>query len=289
MWPRVRPRSYCAFVTDAYTFGNNPQTRRRALPIAKTLMAAVEDLVHEGLPMSEENAAVAGFLAGWWLHVNALAADYVDRIEAGSTIQAIPTYRSITEHVNKMIWLAQTGNDGLTVIEFATWDKRRVLIEEMERHDAWPVPEGVEVGAPPGPNIRNLKDDPEQGRLWVLWDEYKKIEKVTLRVGGPNSYTLYRHLSDYTHPTFHTANAYTELTSNGTFRHRTTPSPREGGDPDVLYLPILLMQAGLTVSAMLERDPFRRVVDKAARDYGVRTIDLLPAYPKPSAPDGSTA
>jgi hypothetical protein len=43
------------------------------------------------------------------------------------------------------------------------------------------------------------------------------------------------------------------------------------------YLPLLLMQAGLVVASKLKGDPFRRVVDKAARDYGVPTSGLIPA------------
>src|SRR5688572_30656531 len=114
-----------------YEFGNNAGARKRALPIAKKLMTEAESLVTRDLDVPGEMVALVRALAGWWMHVNALAADFVNRIGAGSTIQTTPIYRSIAEHVYKMIWLAQTGDDGLTVIDFNTWNERRKMIEEM--------------------------------------------------------------------------------------------------------------------------------------------------------------
>ncbi|GLX05757.1 DUF5677 domain-containing protein [Microbispora sp. NBRC 16548] len=262
-----------------YEFGNNAGTRKRALPIAKKLIAEAEALVTRGLDVPVEDVALVRVLGGWWVHVNGLAADFVNRIEAGSTIQTTPSYRSIVEHVYKMIWLAQTGDDGLTVIDFVTWNGRRKMIEEMVKQGHWPIPDGVEVGPVPDVDIRTLKpvkDDPIQGHLYRLWLEFENFNKITARFGEPSMYTVYRHLCDYTHPTAWTADSYTEDNGDGTFSIRLNPKPRGGGKPDVLWLPILLMQAGSVVSSKLKGDPFRPVVTRAARDYGVPTSGLIP-------------
>jgi hypothetical protein len=271
-----------------YEFGNNAETRKRALAITKKLMAEAESLVTRSLDVPAENVAQVRVLAGWWMHVNALAADFVNRIEAGSTIQTTPTYRSITEHVYKMIWLARTGDDGLAVIEFNTWNERRRMLEEMVEQGDWPIPDDVEVGPVPGIDIRTLKafkDDPARGHLYRLWIEFQKFNKVTARFGAPSMYTVYRHLCDYTHPTARTADAYTEDRGDGTFRLLLAPKPRGGGDPDVMWLPILLMQAGTIVSSKLKGDPFRRIVDRAARHYGISPSGLIPADPPTATAD----
>ncbi|MEU8344797.1 DUF5677 domain-containing protein [Spirillospora sp. NPDC048832] len=214
-----------------YQFGNNPRTRRRALPIAKMLMAEAERLATRGLDVPAENVAVVRALAGWWRHVNALAADFVDRIEAGSTIQTTPTYRSIVEHVYKMIWLAQTGEDGLTVIDFQTWNERRKMIKDMRDQGDWPVPDDVEAGPVPDVDIRALKDNPDRGHLYRLWEEYLRFNRITTRFGEPSMYAVYRHLCDYTHPSAHTIDAYTDDNGTAPSASGSKPSPATAGIP----------------------------------------------------------
>ncbi|MEU4827719.1 DUF5677 domain-containing protein [Actinomadura sp. NPDC023710] len=260
-----------------YTFGNNPGTRRRALPIAKTLMAEAEALTVRGLDVLEEDLPLVRVLAGWWMHVNALAADFVKLVEGGSTIQTVPGYRSMAEHVYKMIWLARAGDDGLKVLSFNTWNKRRLMIEELG--ESWELLDDVEVGPVPDIDIRALrsvKDDPVEGRLYRLWNQFEQFNKLTASFGHADMYTAYRLMCNYSHPTASTADAYTEASGDGTFAIRVKPKPLGGGDPEILHLPILLMQAGLVVSGKLQGDPFRRGVDKAARDYGIKVADLLP-------------
>ncbi|TDC63556.1 hypothetical protein E1200_22010 [Actinomadura sp. GC306] len=263
-----------------YEFGNNTKTSRRALPIARRLIADGDALMAKGLELPVENTAIVRALAGWWRHVNALAEDFLDRVDAGRTITTTPTYRSIVEHVYAMLWLAAEGDDGLTVLDFATWNKRKVLLDELTDKDTgkrrWPVLDPVDIGTPPGPDLSQPGADPGIARLKLLLKQFQKFNQLTARFGEEDMYVVYRHLCDYTHASAYTADAYTEDLGNGLWAIRTDAKPREGERADVIWLPILLMQAGLVLSSRLKGDPFRRQAARAASDYGLPIKRLLP-------------
>uniref|UniRef100_A0ABV8FDP9 DUF5677 domain-containing protein n=1 Tax=Streptosporangium jomthongense TaxID=1193683 RepID=A0ABV8FDP9_9ACTN len=263
-----------------YEFGNNAKTARRALPIARRLIAEGNVLLAPGLELPVENREIVRALAGWWRHVNVLSEDFVDRVAAGRTITTTPIFRSIVEHVYKMLWLAAEGADGLTVVDFSTWSNRKTLLQELVDPNTgehrWPALEHIEIGTPAGVDLSQSSTDPEIARLRKLLAEFRSFNKLTARFGEENMYTVYRHLCDYTHASAYTADAYTEDLGDGRWAIHADAKPREGERADVIWLPILLMQAGLVLSSRLKDDPFRKQITRAAADYGVSVKQLLP-------------
>ncbi|WP_433369486.1 DUF5677 domain-containing protein [Streptosporangium sp. CA-115845] len=263
-----------------YEFGYNPKTTRRALPIARKLIADGDMLLAQGLELPVENREIVRALAGWWRHVNVLAEDFINRVEAGRTITTTPIYRSIVEHVYKMLWLASEGANGLAVLDFSTWNNKKILLEELTDPNTgkrrWPALDHIEIGAPPGVDLSHASADPEIARLKVLLTEFKRFNKLTARFGEEDMYTVYRHLCDYTHASAYTADAYTEDLGDGMWAIRTDAKPSDGERADVIWLPILLMQAGLVLSSRLKGDPFRKQIKRAAFEYDVPVTRLLP-------------
>jgi len=76
-----------------YQFGNSARTRRRARPIAQTLLRVARETTVKGLDVPIENVAAAGIVVGWWQHVNNLASDFLVLTEHGGTIPATPVER----------------------------------------------------------------------------------------------------------------------------------------------------------------------------------------------------
>ncbi|MGI5292941.1 DUF5677 domain-containing protein [Nonomuraea polychroma] len=255
-----------------YQFGDNPRTHKRAIPLTKHLLAEADNLIHSGsIAVSPGNVPVFPLMVGWWRHVNATAADYLTLVEAGSTVTLTPLFRSIVEHTYKMIWLADVGADGVTVVEHNTWKQRRILIEGMRGR--WTLDDDIDVGELPA-HVPADRTTQQGARHYALLQEFTSFNKLTAEFGSEDMYDVYRHLCDFTHPTGYTADAYLRRNDDGTVTIRARAEPR--GRAEIIWLPICLLQAGLVTSALISGDPFRKVVDKAARDYGVPVHLLVP-------------
>lgn len=127
----------------------------------------------------------------------------------------------------------------------------------------WDIPADADPGPPPvGPS------DPDAAKRYrTLMGEIGSFQERAKHFGPPDMYTVYRHLSEYTHAGVTTADKYAEQVGDGKFRLRTTS--RNLGYADAIWIAVSLIQAGHAISPMIVGDPLRKLLEQAAKDMGL--------------------
>jgi hypothetical protein len=263
-----------------YVFGDNPRAAKRAIAVARTLLTGPDRLGGQMAPRNGTNLGTFQTLAGWWLHINAQAGDYLTLITSGSTITAAPLFRSIIEHTFSMIWLADTGEDAMTAISAYGWQQADKMLKSMT-DNGWDV-SGIQL--PTKPATPADQDSPEGKRYNKLFGEFSTFVNMLTAFSTPadsskDRYDVYRYLTTHSHATAQTAEAYIRQHDDGSVSFQTRAP--DTGHADTVWLAVCLIETGLVISPLLKGDPLRPLLNKAIQSLGLPRVQLMPTRTKP--------
>lgn len=255
---------YCQCVT--YVFGDNPACIRRAQKITRILLDEAADIVGSNPETLREDLDVAHQMLGWWQFANRTADLLMRSYSGGFTVEAAGLMRNLIEHAHCMDWLAEHQSAGLRAMEWAEWDRRRRLIENLERVD-WKVPDDIQVGEEP---TYDFADEAAAKAHRTLVGQISTISNLVEARGIRKLYPVYRYLSSYAHASLQTAEAFVERD------HDKEPALYRTGKvsmgESLVWIPVCLYVAGTSVGQFLTGEPMRKTLEKAAYDLGVGEI-----------------
>ncbi|WP_219471192.1 DUF5677 domain-containing protein [Nonomuraea rhizosphaerae] len=263
------------------TSRGNEEAAQRVIPVAERLLGSYrlyEPRLSIGpVDVVGKHRPVFPAIAGWWMHVNALTADYLLLLRSGSTLTIVPLFRNIFEHVLAMMWLREAGTDGVTAIDGYTWDQQ-VKLYDGAKANGWPAAQNAESPARPAHVPEKDDQSPEAKRFRTLKGEFANLKNLVDahendRFAVSDHYEVYRLLSSYSHASAHTAAAYVRQAADGELTFNA-PNSRSGA-ADILWLPVCLIQAGTTLSSTIEGSPLEAVIEQAITELGIPRDQLM--------------
>jgi hypothetical protein len=165
-----------------------------------------------GVP--DDRQPVVHVLWGWWMYLVEQAMIVVSEAERGHGAATTPLVRSIGEHADLMLWLADAGPDGITALHAANQDAQQKLWDSYERSTGHP-PEGVPRPPDPDP-MRTTRGEHALSGL-------RSVEQRMESVEGGVPYYIYRLLSGLTHAGLSTSRVYAPVTDEFGPRWLNTP------------------------------------------------------------------
>ncbi|MFD9592494.1 DUF5677 domain-containing protein [Kitasatospora sp. NPDC003701] len=246
----------------AYKFGDNPSCIRRSRLLTKHLIDEAQKVTASSPEVLAEEADYAHQLLGWWMFVNRQADLLMRAYDSQFTVEAAGQMRSIIEHAHFMEWLAEHKTEGLWALEAAEFDRRRKLIENLERIK-WEIPSDILVGDEP---VFDFPDAAAEARHATLKGQASNVANLVEARGLRNLYPVYRYLSSYSHASLQTGEAFVER-EHGQAR-ALYATGKVTVDANRVWIPVCLYLAGKAISPFLVGDPMKRHLEKAATDVG---------------------
>ncbi|WP_329173334.1 DUF5677 domain-containing protein [Streptomyces sp. NBC_01477] len=251
-------------------FKANERTAKRVRAIVPQLIAAADDALNTGALADVAYRPAFPLLAGWWQFTNRTADAMLTLYDAGHGAVAAPLMRNLIGHAYAMHWLVDNGQPAVDAVEWASWNGRRKLLDNLIEVD-WKLPdEGVDIGKEPAFE----HTEAEAKRHKRLIGEIDKFVNLVRAYGDSILYPVYRNLSGYTHTTELTAATFVEQDDDG----RITVHREERTDRlvDICWMVVPLLQAASVMSPVLTTGkPLKQLVIKACGDLGLPE-DLLP-------------
>ncbi|MBG0818351.1 hypothetical protein [Planomonospora sp. ID82291] len=253
----------------AYSLSNTRAAYRRAKVFGEELLAAGDAIVASGgVTVLEPYQVIFPTMYGWWRFINHSARLLWQATESGFSAEVSALMRNIVDHTYSMVWLADVGEEGLVALEDARAEGIWHIYEEAKKA-GWTTP--PETDLPPVPV--EPSDPAERKRYRKLKGEITTFVNLTTAFKAEDMYVVYRHLSDYTHAGAVTAGRYAKPTGDGKFV--LTDMARSLGAVDAIWTTASLIQAGHALSRMVEGDPMRSLLEKAAKDMGLPSPEHL--------------
>ncbi|GAA2692203.1 DUF5677 domain-containing protein [Nonomuraea recticatena] len=261
-----------------YKFSDSRASLKRAQYFAAELMKASDELLDVGsVPVLYEHRPVFPTMFGWWRLVNRSVASFWDGIDRGYTVELAPIVRNVFDHTLAMVWLADVGEDGLRALGLATYRSADNLVKYAKEAN-WAVPSGLDQQPSPVP-----KTDPDYKKISGMAREFDNFLERTKAFDQPDMYVVFKYLSGYSHANLGSADSYTIYDKEtGKFRlARTAPAK---GRADEIWTAVMLIQAGHAISPMIDGDPMRPLLNKAANDLGLGSPEAVYPVRPPAAP-----
>ncbi|MGI5493223.1 DUF5677 domain-containing protein [Microtetraspora malaysiensis] len=267
-----------------YTFGNNAATLERARRLGKLLVDHADAIGEDGeIKVTMDNGEIFATLYGWWRLVNRSARALWLLADSGYTVESIPIMRNLFEHTIKLMWLKDNGRPGLNALAAYAEIKRSKQLEKL-RTTGWSIADEIDTTTWQSAQVP-AEGTPERARHNTLLGELKNVNNFLVAYDRADFYPVYSYLSEHSHPSIHTANAYIQDLAGGHFQLRHTAE--RAGYSDLLWATVCLIQAADMVSSVIVGDPLRRVVEEAAHDLGVGTPESLRGQRRTPFPAGS--
>jgi hypothetical protein len=195
---------------------------------------------------------VVHFLWGWWVFLVEQAMVVVREAEKGRFTTTAPLVRSVGEHADLMLWLADAGSDGITALEADTQEDQQKLWDSYEGSEGHP-PDGVERQLDPHP----MKTTGEEHALSGLTSAEQRMRSVE----GGVPYYIYRLLSGLTHAGLNTSRVFAPIDQE--FGPRWLNTPDKALREAISYAPVLDVAFRCVTACLI----FQREID----DPGLET------------------
>ncbi|MGV9310349.1 DUF5677 domain-containing protein [Nonomuraea sp. NPDC004354] len=260
-----------------YKFSNSRATLKRAEYFAAELMKASDALIDAGnVSVLYDHRPVFPTMYGWWRLVNRSVANFWDGISRGYTVELAPTVRNIFDHTLAMVWLADAGEEGLRALELAAHRSHLNLVKHAQTAN-WAVPPGTDQKPSPVPET-----DPDAQKIGRMAHEFDNFLERTKAFDQPDMYVVFKYLSGYSHANLNSADSYTRFNEeSGKFL--LTRNANGKGSADEIWTAVMLIQAGHAISRMIEGDPLRKLLNKAANDLGIGKPEAVYPVRPPAA------
>ncbi|WP_190094661.1 DUF5677 domain-containing protein [Streptomyces melanogenes] len=249
-----------------YQFGDNPQCARRAHAITRLLLDEATKVIASDPVVPAEDQDVGHQMLGWWQFTNRTADLLMRAYDSGFTVEAAGQMRVLIEHAHCMDWLAEHRAEGLRAMEYAEWERRKKLIDNL-RAVNWAVPDDIEVGEEP---TYGFADEEEARRHRRLKGQIGTVANLVASRGIRSMYPVYRYLSSYAHASLQTGEAFVERGRGA------APALYRTGKVSVgesrAWTPVCLYVAGTAMGQFLVNEPMRGTLEKAAYDLGIGEI-----------------
>ncbi|MGS2645790.1 DUF5677 domain-containing protein [Streptosporangium sp. G12] len=257
----------------SFTYTNSKQTAKRARVLGALIADEGDKLGSPGnIEVFTEHQHLFYTMFGWWRFINRSARAFWQLTDEGDfSVEAAPLVRNILDHTYSMMWLHEAGQEGLVAMGAAMQASRTKMINNL-KNAGWKAVEELDFDALPVSDAP-IEGDTNYPQHKKLVDEFTTFEKLLAAHGQESQYPVYRYLSNYSHATTHTAEAYLEEQVGGEVWLRDTA--KHAGYADVISTTVLLIQAGHIISMMIKSDPLRRVLEKAANDLAGLSPELL--------------
>lgn len=236
-----------------HDIADNEETATRAAAVITILAGAFDALATPGsVQIDHGKSRLFSAVFGWWAGITRSSQAVVVLHEAGLAHESKPIVRTILQHTLVMQWLVDTGDDAVDAVAEYRDDNVRLLLGTVA--DAkWPLPDGFTMQAPPKP----IKPNPCVTKL-------KNFEELCIAYGAYQLYVPYRVLSAYAHPTAAGAMAYTD--EHGTLASRAVSNTHG----PLIQTAMCLIQAGHTISPLIQGDPLRNSITHAEERLGAQ-------------------
>lgn len=253
-----------------YEFKNSTSTLRRADHFAAALLTAADEITAGGsVDVRAEHVPIFPLMFGWWRFVNQSAKAFRHARKANFAAEIVVLNRNITDHTYAMVWLADVGTAGLEAVEGIQHNRNQGIYQDAVNY-GWNIPANADPGPPP---VDPSDSSDAAKRTRTLMGEIGSFQERAKHFGPPDMYTVYRHLSEFTHAGVTTADKYAEPVGNGKFQLRTTS--RELGHADAIWITVSLIQAGHAISPMIVGDPLRKLLKQATNDMGLISPETI--------------
>jgi hypothetical protein len=164
--------------------------------------------------ISDDRQPIVHVLWGWWIYLVEQSMVVVREAERGRFITTTPLVRSIGEHEDLMLWLADAGSDGITALNADAEEAQQKLWDSYKRSWGHP-PEGLPRPAAPA-QMKTTSEIHARSGL-------KSVEKRMDSVEGGVPYYIYRLQSGLTHAGLNTSRVYAPVTEEFGPRWLNTP------------------------------------------------------------------
>ncbi|HEY9326729.1 MAG TPA: DUF5677 domain-containing protein [Streptomyces sp.] len=259
----------------AYKFGDNLACIKRSRIITKLLIDEAQKVTASSPQVLREEIDYTHQLLGWWMFVNRQADLLMRAYDSGFTVEAAGQMRSLIEHAHFMEWLADHKSEGVWALEAAEFERRKKLIENLERIN-WEIPDDIQVGEKPA---FNFPDSAAEARHPTLRGQAANVSNLVEARSLRNLYPVYRYLSSHSHASLQTGEAFVER-DHGEQR-ALYATGKVGVGANRVWIPVCLYLAGKAVSPFLVGDPMKRHLEKAAMDVGFGPLlsERMPVLP----------
>jgi len=246
----------------AYKFGENPACIKRSRIVTKLLIDEAQKVTASSPQVLREDADYAHQLLGWWMFANRQADLLMRAYDSGFTVEAAGQMRSLIEHTHFMEWLAEHKTEGLWALEAAEFDRRKKLIENLQRID-WEIPDDIQVGEAP---VFDFLDAAAEARHRTLKGQAGAVATLVEARSLRNLYPVYRYLSSHSHASLQTGEAFVER--DHAEQRALYATGKVTVDANRVWIPVCLYLAGKAISQFLVGDPMKKHLEKAAMDVG---------------------
>ena len=181
--------------------------------IARETVSSVQKLLRVYEPpissIPEDRQPVVHVLWGWWKYLVDQAELVVRESHGRRFGTTAPLVRSIGEHADLMLWLADAGPNGITALHAADQNAQQKLWDSYQRSKGH-SPDGVPRPPDPVPMRTTLGEQALNG--------LNSVEQRMGSVDGGVLYYIYRLLSGLTHGGLNTSRVYAPVAENGSGR-----------------------------------------------------------------------
>lgn len=252
-------------------FTDSSETAEHARAVTDRLLARFDQVAAQagGIAVAEQHGEIFPILYGWWRFATRTAAALRTLDRAGFTVEAYALLRNLIVHVHAMAWLLRSGPAALRALEEDTYLQRKKIYQEA-RDQGW---DAVERAPAPEPPVFAFADEADRRRHATLLGELRRATNLFPALDAADLYTVYRLLSGYAHSSAESANAYLHRDTDGTIRLRATPGA-EDSHARVIWTAVSLLHAGAIISPLIDGDPLRDDLQRAADELGL-PLDVL--------------
>jgi len=278
----LRKRAPTARITKvkSETSGSSPAVESGDIPrprAARLTVLSVQELLRVYEPpirsVPEDRQPVVHVLWGWWKYLVDQAELVVREAQGRRFTTTAPLVRSIGEHADLMLWLADAGPDGITALHAADQSAQQKLWDSYQRSEGHP-PEGVPRPPDPVP-MRTTRGEHALSGL-------RSVEQRMGSVEGGVPYYIYRLLSGLTHGGLNTSRVYAPVAENGSgrFLNRADKPVMEAlADAPVLDVAIRCVQASLIFQREVQDPGLETKVTRWCNDMHISSE--LPTFATP--------
>jgi len=233
---------------------DNEETAERAIDVVAILTEGFDALADAGsVSIDHDKGPVFLTTYGWWAGITRSAQAVVTLHKAGLPHESAPIVRTVLQHALVLQWFVDTGDNAVAAVDEYADNNTRKLLQTLADAN-WAAPGGgFTMTAPPKPAAPN-----------PLVSKLKNFEELCIAYQKRDVYVLFRVLSSYAHPTAIGARVYLDEQSGKLAREATSDTHSM-----VIQTALCLIQASHIVSHLIQGDPLRNAINRAAERLGL--------------------
>lgn len=235
-------------------FEDNADTAQRAVAVIKQLATVFSRIASaDSVAARRESQEIFPVAFGWWARITRTSEAVALLYASDLGHESAPLVRSVMQHALALQWLTENGAASLAAVYEYGETHYKNLMDSAEKVD-WDLPPGLRTPEPA-----------TQKNTWV--SELRNFEQMCSLYDDKGIYAVFRILSSYSHPTYHSARAY-YLHIEGE-EARLSGRSTVSSERYVIQCALSQIQAGLAISMVLQDDRLPEAVRSAAQRLGV--------------------